>query len=76
MSKESKEYPKMLYRAGVAQKGSADVQVLVHEGHDAVHYRIAQDAEGEKALGKEGFNADFTKPGKRTAKAAKEVAAQ
>jgi hypothetical protein len=71
MSKEKNEYPKMLYRAGEARKGTGETDVLVHQGEDPVHYRIAKDEADEKALAKEGFSADLSKPGKRPAKAAK-----
>ena len=64
MAKETKDYPKMLYRAGEAKKGTQDVNVLTHVGADPVHYRIAADADAEKALAKEGFSPDFSKPGK------------
>jgi hypothetical protein len=70
MSKDN-QYPKMLYRAGEPKKGTNDVAVLVHVGQDPVHYRIASDADAEKALAKEGFSADFSKPGKVPAKTEK-----
>lgn len=70
MAKDN-QYPKMLYRAGAPKKGTPDVAVLVHVGQDPVHYRVAADAEAEKALAKDGFSADFSKPGKVPAKAEK-----
>lgn len=74
MSKKD-EYPKMMYRAGEAKKSSDERNVLVHADQEPVHYKIAADANEEKALAKDGFSVDVSKPGKRPAKASKSEAA-
>lgn len=74
MAKDENEYPKMLYRAGEAKKGTSERSVLVHQDQDPVHYQVAKDEAEEKALAKQGYSPDFSKPGKRPAKAKDEAA--